>query len=166
MPLGSETCWGTLPKNNRLANPSFERGAGSWSTNSSFIITNRLGPAAHTGTWRARLGGKGRVSYTSLAQQVALPAGTSPTLSFWVRVDTTEPSSTQARDLLLPQVVAGSSVTTLGTLSNLTKTGGGYEQETFDLSAFAGQTVTLRFVAREDSRDATSFVIDDVAVTG
>ncbi|MEE4583008.1 MULTISPECIES: immune inhibitor A [Streptomyces violaceusniger group] len=36
---------------------------------------------------------------------------------------------------------------------------------TFDLSAYAGQTVTLRFSGREDSSLQTSFVIDDASLS-
>jgi hypothetical protein len=35
---------------------------------------------------------------------------------------------------------------------------------TFDVSSFAGQTVTLSFSGTEDSSLQTSFVLDDVAV--
>ncbi|MEU8722501.1 MULTISPECIES: hypothetical protein [Streptomyces] len=36
---------------------------------------------------------------------------------------------------------------------------------TFDLSAYAGQTVTLRFSGTEDSSPQTSFVIDDASLS-
>lgn len=36
--------------------------------------------------------------------------------------------------------------------------------KTFDLSAYVGQTVTLRFTGTEDASLQTSFVIDDVAL--
>jgi len=35
----------------------------------------------------------------------------------------------------------------------------------FDVGAFAGQTVTVRFTGTEDSSLQTSFVIDDTALT-
>ena len=38
----------------------------------------------------------------------------------------------------------------------------GFQQWSFDLTQFAGQTVTLRFSAHEDNGSLTSFVIDDV----
>ena len=38
-------------------------------------------------------------------------------------------------------------------------------QRSFNLSAFTGQTVTLRFTGTEDSSLATSFVIDDTSLT-
>jgi serine protease len=40
----------------------------------------------------------------------------------------------------------------------------GYQQHSFDMSSFKGQTVKVRFIGREDSSLQTSFVIDDVAL--
>ena len=54
--------------------------------------------------------------------------------------------------------------TTLATYSNLNKASG-YSQKSFNLSAFAGQTVTISFTGTEDSSLQTSFVIDDTALT-
>ena len=52
---------------------------------------------------------------------------------------------------------------TVASHSNLDK--GGYATSTVDLSRFAGTTVTLRFRGTEDSSAATTFRIDEVAVT-
>ena len=41
----------------------------------------------------------------------------------------------------------------------------GYVQKSFDVSSFAGQTITIGFTGTEDSSLATSFGIDDTAVT-
>jgi hypothetical protein len=41
----------------------------------------------------------------------------------------------------------------------------GYSQQTFDLSTYRGQTVTLKFTGSEDYTRQTSFVIDDTALT-
>jgi hypothetical protein len=37
-------------------------------------------------------------------------------------------------------------------------------KRTFDLSAYAGQTVTLEFTGSEDYTKQTSFVVDDTAI--
>ena len=52
---------------------------------------------------------------------------------------------------------------TLATFSNL-NAASGYTQHSYSLSAYAGQTVTLKFTGTEDSSLQTSFVIDDTAV--
>ena len=53
--------------------------------------------------------------------------------------------------------------TTLATYSNLNKATG-YTQRTFNLAAYAGQTVTLKWTGVEDSSLQTSFVVDDVTL--
>ncbi|CAM5713235.1 Dystroglycan-type cadherin-like domain-containing protein OS=Kitasatospora aureofaciens OX=1894 GN=GCM10010502_69800 PE=4 SV=1 [Kitasatospora aureofaciens] len=53
--------------------------------------------------------------------------------------------------------------TTVATYSNLDHNTG-YAQKTIDLSAYAGQSVTLKFNGVEDSSLQTSFVIDDTAI--
>jgi kumamolisin len=90
---------------------------------------------------------------------VAIPAGCGATLSFWVRIDSAETTTSVAYDKLTVKV--GS--TTLATYSNLNKNST-YVQKSFNVSAFAGQTVTISFTGTEDSSLQTSFVIDDTAL--
>lgn len=52
---------------------------------------------------------------------------------------------------------------TLATYSNRDATDS-YVQRTFDVGAFAGQTVTLGFASSEDAYLQTSFVVDDVTL--
>lgn len=54
--------------------------------------------------------------------------------------------------------------TTLATYSNLNKAAR-YSRKSFNLAAFAGQTVTLKAVGTGDSSLQTSFVLDDFAPT-
>ncbi len=91
---------------------------------------------------------------------MTIPSGcTNYTLTFWLHIDTAETTTTTAFDKLT--VTVGS--TTLATYSNLNHATG-YSQKTFNLSAFAGQTVTLKFTGTEDSSLQTSFVVDDTAL--
>jgi hypothetical protein len=53
---------------------------------------------------------------------------------------------------------------TLATYSNLNHVTG-YQQKSFDISAFAGQTIRVSFSGPEDFSLQTSFVIDDTALT-
>jgi hypothetical protein len=97
----------------------------------------------------------------TLSQTVTLPAGcTTYTLSLWLHIDSNETTTTTQFDQLSVRV----GTTTLATYSNLNKAAG-YSQKTFNVSAFAGQTVTLTFTGTEDSSLQTSFVIDDTALT-
>ena len=57
----------------------------------------------------------------------------------------------------------GTVLTTLHTYSNLNHNTG-YTKHTFNLAAYAGQTVTLKFTGKEDYELQTSFVIDDTAI--
>ncbi|MGW2479824.1 hydrolase [Streptomyces sp. NPDC001571] len=147
-----------------LANPGFESGSSGW-TATSGIINTSSGEPARTGAYKAWLGGKGTAHTDTLAQQVAIPAGCAASLGFQLHIDTAETSST-AYDTLKVQVLnsGGSVLATLGTYSNL-NAASGYTQRTFDLGAYAGQTVTLKFTATEGSKLQTSFVIDDTALT-
>jgi len=49
----------------------------------------------------------------------------------------------------------------LGTFSNA-DAASGYAQHSYDLSAYLGQTVVVKFTGTEDASLQTSFVLDDV----
>ncbi len=123
------------------------------------MIDNSTGEPAHSGSWKAWLNGYGTAHTDTLSQSVSIPAGCSATFSFYLHIDTAETTTTSVFDTLT--VKAGS--TTLATYSNL-DAGTGYVLKSFNLSSFAGQTVTLTFTGTEDSSLQTSFVIDDTAL--
>jgi subtilisin family serine protease len=151
----------------KLANPGFESGNTGWSATSGVIGQHASsGQPPRTGTWNAWLNGYGRRHTDTLAQSVTLPAGCSSyNLSFWLHIDTAEVSTGTAYDTLKVEVLdsAGTVLSTLATYSNLNKNTG-YAQRSFDLSAYAGQTIQIRFTGQEDLFLQTSFVIDDTAV--
>jgi len=151
----------TCSAGQKIANPGFESGSSGWSATSGVIGQNGPSEPAHSGTWDAWLDGYGRTHTDTLSQSIAIPAGCSTyTLSFWLHIDTAERTTTVAYDTLT--VTLGS--TTLATYSNLNRASG-YQQRSFNVSGFAGQTVTLKFTGSEDSSLQTSFVIDDTALT-
>ena len=82
-----------------------------------------------------------------------------------MHIDTAETTTTTAFDVLSVQVLntSGTVLSTLGTFSNLNKAAG-YTQRSFDVTAFKGQTIQIRFRGVEDSSLQTSFVIDDTAL--
>jgi serine protease len=143
----------------KLGNPGFESGSAPW-TATSGVIGAFSGQSAHSGTRFAWLDGYGTTHTDTLSQSVTIPAGCAVTLTFWLHIDTAETTTTTQFDKLTVQM--GS--TTVATFSNLNKASG-YQLRTFDVSAFAGQTVTLKFTGTEDSSLQTSFVIDDTALT-
>ncbi|MER6423591.1 M1 family aminopeptidase [Streptomyces sp. NPDC001137] len=143
-----------------VANGGFESGTSPWTQSSTSVITSRSGQTAHGGTSYAWLDGTGGTHTDTLSQSVTIPSGCSTaTLSFWLHIDTTETTSSIAYDKLTAKI--GS--TTLATYSNLDKNTG-YVKKTLDVSAFAGQTVSLAFTGAEDSSLQTSFVLDDIAL--
>lgn len=153
-----------------LGNPGFETGTASpWSISSGALCSNSScsGETAHGGTWFAWLDGYGQSHTDTVSQQVSIPSGkTSATLSFYLHVDTSETTSTTAYDKLTVQVLnsSGTVLKTLATYSNL-NAASGYTQRSFDLSAYIGQTVTIKFTGTEDSSLQTSFVLDDTSLT-
>lgn len=154
---------GGTPSGNLLKNPGFESGFVDW-TGTSGPITNNTGRPARTGTWKMWLGGNGSTSTENENQSVSIPAtATTATLTFWVRIDTAETTASTAYDTAKVQIVNGTTTSTLATYSNLNKSTG-YVQKTFDLSAYKGTTITLKFLMNEDSSLQTSFVIDDTAI--
>ncbi|MCC9305602.1 putative Ig domain-containing protein [Kitasatospora sp. RB6PN24] len=149
-----------------LGNPGFETGTASPWTASSGVISDSASEPAHSGSWDAWLDGYGTATTDTLAQTVTLPTGcTNENFSYWLHIDTAETSTTTAYDTLKVQVL-NSSGTVLGTLASYSNlnANSGYAQHTLNLSAYAGQTVTLKFTGTEDSEYQTSFVIDDTAV--
>ncbi|MFI6686730.1 putative Ig domain-containing protein [Streptomyces sp. NPDC050485] len=142
-----------------LGNPGFETGSAAPWTATAGVIDNSSGEAAHSGSWKAWLDGYGSSHTDTLSQSVTVPAGCHATLTFYLHIDTQETTTTTAYDKLT--VTAGS--TTLASYSNL-NANTGFAQKSFDLSSFAGQTVTIKFNGVEDSSLATSFVVDDTAV--
>jgi Zn-dependent metalloprotease len=151
---------GCASPGDKVVNGGFESGTAPWTTTSGVVSANGNGETARTGTHFAWLDGYGTTHTDTASQSVTIPSGCRATLTYWLHIDTSETTTTVAYDKLT--VKAGG--TTLATYSNL-NSGSGYTQKSFDVSSFAGQTVTLTFSGVEDSGLQTSFVIDDVALT-
>ncbi|TXS79069.1 hydrolase [Streptomyces sp. me109] len=155
---------GTCTAAQLLANPGFESGSSSW-TASSGVITNSSGEAARTGSYKAWMDGYGSAHTDTLAQTVTVRSGCAATLNFYLHVDTAETTTSTAYDTLKAQVLNGSGtvLSTLATYSNL-NAASGYTLRSLNLSAYAGQTVTVKFTGTEGSTLQTSFVLDDMAL--
>jgi uncharacterized membrane protein len=151
-----------------LGNPGFENGSTNpapW-TATSGVISNSASEPAHSGSWDAWLDGYGTTHTDTLMQQVAIASNaTAAALTFWLHIDTAETSTTTAYDTLTVQVrnSSGTVLSTLATFSNLNHAAG-YQQHTFDLTSFKGQTIQINFIGQEDYTLQTSFVLDDFAL--
>lgn len=131
------------------------------------MLNSSANQPPHSGSWDAWLDGYGATHTDTLAQTVALPSGcASYSLSFWLHIDTAETTTSTKYDTLSVQILnsSGTVLTTLASYSNLDHNSG-YLQHTFNIAAYAGQTVTLKFTGTEDYTQQTSFVIDDTALT-
>ncbi len=151
---------------NLIVNGGFETGAASPWTLTAGVLNNSTAEPAHTGAWDAWLDGYGTTHTDTASQTVAIPAGkTSATLVFWLHIDTAETTTTTAFDTLKVQVLntGGTVLATLGTFSNLNHATG-YQQHSFSLNSFIGQTVVIKFTGTEDVSLQTSFVLDDIAL--
>ncbi|MFC0438261.1 alkaline phosphatase family protein [Kutzneria buriramensis] len=150
-----------------LGNPGFETGVATPWTATSGVVSNDSGESPHGGSWYAWLDGYGSSHTDTLAQTVTLPTGCATyRLGFWLHVDTAETTTSTQYDKLTAQVLgsSGAVLGTLATFSNLDH-GTGYVQHTYDLSAYAGKAITVKFTGVEDSGLQTSFVLDDASLS-
>jgi hypothetical protein len=104
----------------------------------------------------------------TLYQQVTIPAGTAPALTFYLNVTSDEGPGT-AYDFLFVEVrnTSGSLLATLASFSNLHEvpTAGAYSlRGPYSLGGFAGQTVRVQFRAVGDFSLRTWFRTDTVSV--
>ncbi|MGC2744795.1 MAG: hypothetical protein WA672_16590 [Candidatus Angelobacter sp.] len=151
---------------NLIVNGGFETGTATPWTLTAGVLNNSTAEPAHTGSWDAWLDGYGTTHTDSATQTVTIPStATSANLVFWLHIDTAETTTTTAFDVLTVQVLNSSNtvIGTLGSFSNLNKAAG-YQQHTFSVLSFKGQTVKIRFTGTEDTSLQTSFVLDDIAL--
>jgi hypothetical protein len=146
-----------------IGNPSFSTGtAAPWTATSGVIADNSKEPP-YVGSYDAWINGYDYASTNTLSQSIAIPAGcVNYVLSFWLHIDTNHTSTTKVYDTLTVQVTNGSG-TVLGTVATFTNLNHntGYAEHTYDLSAYAGQTVTLLFTGVQTSTTQTSFVVGE-----
>ena len=153
------------PTSQLLLNPGFESGNVSWVADAG-VITNSTANTPAAGLWYAWLNGYGSSNTDYLYQQVTIPSNaTAATLTFYLKIDTAETTTTTAYDTLTVTVrdSNNSVLKTLATYSNLHKSQG-YVLRTFDLLAYRGRTIRVYFHGREDSTLFTSFAIDETAL--
>ncbi len=148
-----------------LANPGFEDNIAGWAGTVD-DIGSFDNVSAHRGNKIAWMGGTGKAHTESLYQNVSiLPSVKKATLSFWLRIETDEDSSTKKNDKLYVQIENnnGQLLKTLKTYSNLDMSDD-YIQQVFDLSEYIGQSIQVFLKVVEDKGKATSFMVDDFAL--
>jgi len=141
----------------KLVNPGFESGTTGWA-NATWTIGAWTGIGApRTGTRSSWISGYGFTNTETLQQTVTIPAGCSATLSMYLKINTDEVGS-----IVYDTFTIKVNTTTIATYSNVNASP--YTLRTFNLNAFAGQTVTIYFTGSEDWSLQTSFVLDDLAL--
>jgi hypothetical protein len=151
---------------NVIVNPGFETGSLSpWTSCGSVNDVSVTTAQAHSGSYSVLIGttSKPEVNGTAgVCQTVTVP--TSGTLTFWVYEATTDSIEyvDQEADIL------STSGTQLAQLYSEADTTNGWEEKSFSLSSYAGQTVQLYFGVKGNgySKDYVYEYLDDVSLTG
>lgn len=148
-----------------IQNGGFESGSGiGWQEFSlqEYELISRYNPRA--GEWGAFLGGVNDAD-DRLSQTVALPAGANLALTGWWSVATDE-QPYQRYDTLTISLLRPSDGSTLATLVVLDNTAeeNVWEELTFDLAPYAGQSVTISMAARTDDGNISDFYLDDISL--
>jgi hypothetical protein len=134
-----------------LGNPGFETGTlDPWTGSAGAVVqADSVSTPAHSGSWSAGLVDDGTPVTVTLSQTVTIPAGCSSyTLSFW------EMSTVRNADQL--------TVTLNGGPLQGFRPDTSYRQRSYNLSRWAGQTVTVGFTST--MRLAEETLIDDAAL--
>jgi hypothetical protein len=151
--------------NELIVNGGFEGSAAPWTLSGQAVRST--GGFPHSGTGYLILGAANNGTGTAF-QQISIPSGSSPNLTFWLNITTSETTTTTQFDRFFVEVrnTSGTLLATLATFSNLnSSTAGNYTQRgAFNLGSFAGQTVRIQFRSTTDVSLPTSFRVDDVSV--
>jgi C1A family cysteine protease/predicted secreted protein len=142
-------------------NGDFENGPTDWfeySTHGWDLILpiSSLPKTPHGGSWAVWLGGDyDEISY--IQQQVTVPAG-SPYLAYWHWIDSEDWCGYDFGGV----IINNSTVVDVYTLCSSTNTGG-WVKHVVNLSAYAGQSVSLQIRTETDSSINSNLFVDDVS---
>ena len=156
------------PGHNLLANGDFEAGIGVWDEQSlrdyglvcnDASCESELDP--HSGAYVAWLGGA-NYEHAQIEQTLDLPAGVAATLDYWYRIESADECGYDYGDVL---VATGDETIALRRFSLCRdEETGGWVNEQLDLSAYAGEQITLLLRVETDVWLSSSLFVDDVAV--
>jgi primary-amine oxidase len=165
-PTASPTAVNTpAPGQELLVNGGFEGSASSWSISGPVAWSN--GPYPQSGTGYLSLANVNNAKGAAY-QQITVPNGAAPSLSFWLNVTSTETTTSLANDVLSVEIrnTSGALLQTLATYSNLQRGAAGVyvQRGTFGLGAYVGQTIRVQFRVTSNASLTTTFLVDDVSV--
>jgi hypothetical protein len=151
-----------------ISNGTFANGSTGWTLTGNFqadtrfsTYNNEIGYAYLANTD----GSAGNNLYGTLNQTVLIPANAkTATLGYYYRITTADVSGI-AHDHLHLQLSMNSGNTLVGLddKSNL-NANSAYGYASFDVSAYAGKTVTVQFIGTNDATFPTTFRVDDVSL--
>jgi hypothetical protein len=152
--------------NELIVSGGFEPAVTAWTKSGAAYFST--GGVEHTGVGYGYLGKANNVA-GKLSQQLTIPGGKNPHLSFWLNVTSEEPAVGAAADRMFVEIlsISGTRLATLATYSNVDNSGSGVYRlaSGFALGAYAGQTIRLQFRAQTDGANITAFRLDDVSVS-
>lgn len=128
----------------------------------SDVLDDSPTPAAHTGAWKAWMGGNNNVTEV-ISQTFAIPAGvTQFTLRYWAWIDTQDGAGGDTFTVQLRNA-SGGVIATLDALSD-TISIPAWTERVFTFTVPTASALQLAFVAQTDALDPTSFFVDDVSL--
>ena len=152
MRVAASGCTGQL-----LLNPGFESGTADWSDPT--VISQTIQPTPiRAAITRGSMATTRRYTDPGVTQTVNIPAGCTATLSYYLYVGSSE---TSVKDYFYVSVNG----TKVQTFNNKTSTGGGYAQESVNISSYAGGSAKINFGAQQNGSRVTDFFVDTTAVT-
>jgi hypothetical protein len=146
-----------------VTNPGFETGTYAGWTRSGVYLPVLSTTSPHTGAYDSRGGSTSPFNGNStLTQTVTVPPA-SPRLTFWYQPHCTD--SIQYDQIQMQ--IRNTAGTRLATVLNVCSNSGAWTQVSYDMSAYANQTVVLWFNDHDDNwpGDPTYFLLDDIAVS-
>jgi hypothetical protein len=156
-----------------VINGGFENGLSPWTASGTTAIPTVSTANPHTGSAAALLGllsGSAPAGDSSLVQTVTVPAAGTTTLTFWYNPQTADDicsGSGCVYDWEEAQI-RSTSGTTLASVFKSNSNSKTWTKVSYDLTAYAGQTVQLWFNVHQDQSvppDDSSMYLDDVSVT-
>ena len=151
---------------NLLTNGTFEGNVSPWVLSGTGAQYTSNGNYPHSGAGYPYFGNAVSVS-GQMYQQITIPAGASPTLTFYLNVTSAETTTTTQYDKLFVELrnTSGTLLKTLATYSNLNKAAAGtYTSRSLSLAGYGGQTVRVQFRTTNDSLSITTFRVDSAEV--
>jgi hypothetical protein len=150
-----------------ISNGTFVSGSTGWALTGNFQADSRFSVYNNEPgyAYLANSDGSGGNNLSgTLSQTITIPSdATSATLGYYYRITTSDSLTIHYDRLNLSLVLSGGSLVGLDDKWN-TDYNSSYTYRSFDVSAYKGQTITIKFTGTTDSTGPTVFRVDDVSL--